>query len=463
MDSHHCTGGSYRLIVTRRNASEILLLPEGAGWALPQVEIRPEQRVAEQLASGVSRGWGLEAYCLFIPCLGTSGRNGDANYGVMESVRHDDKAPAGTYWMPPSVATGCGGVREPGAIRESLEELASFATGETPGPFARPGWLRKLFEWAQEQVGPLGLRLTGGFRQLNASPTFSLMRLETDDGALWFKATGEPNTHELPVSLFLARLFPGHVPRILGVHPAWNGWLTVEVSGTELDQTSDCASWERAAEQLAELQIASIGKGEELLEAGCKDLRIRRLVERIDPFLARTAEFMAAQEKPSPAPLGASELASLREALEEACKLLGSFGLPDTLGHIDFNPGNILVSQDRCVFLDWAEGCVTNPLITFEYLRQHLERGTLREPRAVERVTFAYLRPWTAFYSPHDLRRALTLSPLVAVFAYAVAGDSWRAPDTIHNPTLAGYFRSLTRRMYREAVQAAEKSELCLN
>ena len=463
MESLHEACESYRLIVTRRDASEILLSPNGSDWVLPRVEIHPQQRVAEQLASEVCKEWGLPTYCLFVPSYRTSGRNGEAKCAVMESVRHNGKAPAGTYWMPRTVATGRGVAEEAGAIRESLEEFDSYARGERPGPFARPGWLRELFSWTQEQVASLGLRVTSGFRQLNASPTFSLIRLETDDGALWFKATGEPNSHELPVSLLLARLFPGHVPRILGVHPSWNGWLSAEASGTALDEIPDCSAWERAAEGLAELQIASLGKSAELLEAGCKDLRISKLKELIDPFLARMAEFMTAQEKPSPAPLSASELVSLGEGLKEACSLLQSFGLPDTLGHIDCNPGNIFVSPDRCVFLDWAEGCVSNPLITFEYLREHIRRSAIQEQSAVERLTAAYLRPWTSFYSPDDLRRALAVSPLIAVFAYAIASDAWRASDSVHNPALAGYLRSLTRRMYREAMHAAERSELCLD
>ena len=463
MESLHETCESYRLIVTRRNASEVLLSPNGSDWALPRVEIHPQQRVAEQLASEVSREWGLQSYCLFVPSHRTSGQNGEARCAVMESVTHNGKTPAGTYWMPRTVATGRGAAEEAGAIRESLEELDSYARGERPGPFARPGWLRELFSWTQEQVAPLGLRVTGGFRQLNASPTFSLIRLETDDGALWFKATGEPNSHELPVSLLLARLFPGHVPRILGVHPSWNGWLSAEASGTALDEISDCSAWERVAEGLAELQIASIGKSAELLEGKCKDLRLPKLVKCIDPFLARMAEFMTAQEKPSPAPLSTSELVSLGEGLKEACSLLQSFGLPDTLGQIDCNPGNIFVSPDRCVFLDWAEGCVSNPLITFEYLREHIGRSGIEEPSAIERLTAAYVRPWMSFYSPDDLRRALAASPLIAVFVYAIASDAWRASDSLHNPALAGYFRSLTRRMYREAVHAAEGSELCLD
>ena len=463
MEALHEARESYRLIVTRRNASEILLSPNGSDWALPRVEIHQQQRVAEQLASEISSEWGLPAYCLFVPSFRTSGRNGEAKCAVMESVTHNGKAPAGTYWMPRAVATGSGVAEEAEEIRESLEELDSYAKGERPGPFARPGWLRKLFEWTQEQVAPLGLRVTGGFQQLNASPTFSLIRLETDTGALWFKATGEPNAHELPVSLLLARLFPGHVPRILGVHHSWNGWLSAEASGTALDEISDCSAWERAAEGLATLQIASIGKTAELLDGKCKDLRLPELVKCVDPFLARMAEFMSVQEKRSPAPLANSELASLGEELNESCSLLQSFGLPDTLGHIDCNPGNIFVSPDRCVFLDWAEGCVSNPLITFEYLREHIGRSAIEERSAVERLTTAYVRPWTSFYSPEDLVRALVVSPLIAVFVYAIASDAWRASDSVHNPALAGYLRSLTRRMYRGAIHAAERSELCLD
>jgi len=381
----------------------------------------------------------------------------------MESVRQNDKAPAGTCWMPPSAAADCRDAGEAAAVMESLEELDSYLRGERPGPFARPGWLKELFQWVEDQISPLGLRLTGGFRQWNASPTFSLVRLETNEGALWFKATGEPNSHELPVSLLLARLFPGHVPRILGVHPFWNGWLTAEASGTALDEISDCSTWERVAGELAELQIASIGRSSELLEGKCKDLRLPEILKFIDPFLTRMAELMAAQEKRSPAPLANLALASLAEGLKESFSLLQSFGLPDTLGHMDCNPGNILVSPNHCVFLDWAEGCVTNPVIAFEYLRQHFGRSAPPQPSAIERLTAAYVRPWASFYLPEGLRRALEVSPLIAVFVYALASDLWRSPASQCPPEHAGYLRSLTRRMYREAVRAAERSELCLD
>src|ERR1700734_862323 len=52
MDSAHSTArDNYRLIVTRSNASEILLWNHGSAWCLPSVEIPQGQRIAEQLCA----------------------------------------------------------------------------------------------------------------------------------------------------------------------------------------------------------------------------------------------------------------------------------------------------------------------------------------------------------------------------------------------------------------------------
>ena len=461
MPSHHDATGTYRLIITRREATEILMLPNDTDWTLPRVEIRKQQRIAEQLTAEVDKAWGLKVCCLFITNRHTSVRSEDATCAVMECVKHNERAPAGTYWMPLNVAE-CRDAEEAAVVRDAFVKMASYTRGENFGPFAKPGWMRELFRWVHDQTAPLGLRLTGNFRQYSASPTSSLLRLETDGDALWFKATGEPNQHERLISLSVAKLFPGHVPQILGIHPTWNGWLTAEASGIALDEMSDCFAWERVARELAELQIASIGKTPQLLEENCKDLRLSRIVKLIDPFVARMGEFMAVQKKRNPAPLASAELASLNEGLKEACSLLQSFGLPDTLGHTDPNPGNILISLDRCIFLDWAEGCVTNPMITFEYLRRHLERSAVDKPTADSRITAAYVSRWTSFFSPEDLRRAIAVVRPVAAFLYAVAGDTWRSLDAVSNPALAGYYRSLARQMYRDAAVAAERSERCL-
>lgn len=464
MPPHPDAKETYRLIITRRNASEMLLSPNGKDWSLPRVEIRRHQRIAEQLTAEIRKAWDLETYCLFVPNTpATRQAAEEIRCALLECANGKQKAHSGTYWMPVDVASECSEREEAALIRDAFAELNSYRSGEKLGPFAKPGWLKDLFQWAYEQTAPLGLRLMGNFQQYNASPTFSLMRLETDGAALWFKATGEPNAHELAVTQLLARLFPKQLPRILGVHTSWNGWLSQQVQGAALDELTQCSAWERAAESLAELQIESIGRGGELVEGQCKDMRLSEAEKHIDSFFARMREFMRVQQKASPAPLTDAELESLGDGLKDAFALLESFKLPDTLGHLDCNPGNIIVSPESCIFLDWAEGCVTNPVVTFEYLRRHLERSEVKDPAADARITDAYLRPWTPLFSPDGLRRAVAAVPPVAVFIHAIAGNTWRDLDPVANPALASYFRALTRRMYRDAVLAAERSERCLS
>jgi hypothetical protein len=456
---------TYRLIVLRRDGSEILLSSTGSGWSVPCVQVSPHQRIAQQLVTELNREWGLQAYCLFIPSFLAPRRNRHSgNYAVLESIKHNGEAPKGTRWMP-CKASACPltpSIEDNGAIEEAFHELHSYASHSKAGPFGRLGWLSELFAWTREQLRPLGLHANGKFLQFNASPTFSLIRLETNGPAVWFKAAGEPNRHELPITISLTRLFPRNLPAVLGVHPSWNGWLSEEVSDSTLDQFAELSPWEKVAKDLAELEISSIGKDAELLDAQCKDLRLPIVADLIEPFFARMSEFMGAQQKQIPPPLTNSQLSFVANRLKESCSLLHDLRLPHTLGHIDFNPGNILISSARCVFLDWAEGCVTNPFVTFEYLLEHLRRSRIHDAAATEKITAAYLRPWLALLSSNDLARGMSVSSLVAVFVYAAAGKAWCSPDPLHNARRSGYLRSLTRRMYREAIRAAEGSEPCV-
>jgi len=454
MPPDHKATQTYRLIVIRRCAAEIFVLKNNR-CVLPRVDIFMQRRTARQLTAETKRIWGLETCFLFVLPSDSS----QVSCAVMECVSRDEPVLNGTQWMSSDAAGEWAESSEAALIRYALAELASFVSGEKHGPFARPGWLKELLRWADSQTALLGLRTTGEFQQFSAGPTCSLLRLTTQDGALWFKAAGELNAHELSITVRIAHRFPQHVPAILGVNTSWNGWLSMEAPGTPLDQLTLGSAWGRAAEELAELQIESIGKCSELIEAGCKDMRLIRVQEAIPPFLSRMNQFMRAQEQSFPAPLSGSELDSLGEGLSEAFSQLRSFGFPDTLGHLDCNPGNIVVSPDRCAFLDWAEACVTNPVITFEYLCRHLGRSGVEEPATEARIVAAYLRPWASLFSPEEFLQAITVASPVAVFVHAVASDKWRTLNPAANASVAGYYRSLTRMMFRDTVLAAVAGE----
>jgi hypothetical protein len=451
------TQASYRLIVTRRNRSEILLSSRGRAWSLPSVEIAHGLRIAEQLCATLYAQSGFRAYCLLVPALVFATQH----CAVMEAADPGESASAGTCWKPLDAATCAAmeSLEDRTVTQKSIAALDLYRRRPLHAPFARPGWLSELLAWAREQLGPPGL--TGAFTQLNASPAFSLMRLETNDSAVWFKATGEPNRHELPITACVARLFPGYVPELLAVHSGWNGWLTREAPGRKLALATGLPLWLKAAHDLARLQISSIGKQAELLAGSCRDLRVRTLSAEIDPFIDHLRGLMAAQDKQRPAPLTDSELTLLRDSLEQACSRLCEMDLPDTLGHLDLNPGNIVVSPERSRFLDWAEGCVTNPLITFAYLSEHFRRSGFASAQTTEALAAAYLDPWLSLVSASELARAMELTPLLAVFAYAVTAHSLRSFEGVPDPALAGYLRSLARRMWRETTEQSARSESC--
>lgn len=459
-------GQLYRLIITRRNASETLLVPRGSGWLLPHLQVGRARRLAEQLTQGTRRKWKIESYCLFAGNWpGTVDDAPAGNYAVMESLAQNAQAPPGAFWMTSRATTRQGVLpaEDHLATSEALGQLQQYSGERDAAPLAKPGWLRELFGWVEQQVKPLGLRLTGGFRQLNAAPSFSLMRLETDGPAVWFKATGEPHRRELGIVTTLALEFPGYVPEIWGVHSLWNGWLAPEIPGSKtLDAFAHASPWARAAKRLAELQIASLDKTSELLNSGCADRRINKLGRQVDAFIARMKKAMAAQEQSHPPRLTNAELDWLGDQLLNACSTVAALGLPDALGHIDFNPGNILVSGASCWFLDWAEGCVANPLITFEYLCEHFRRQRLGAPGARRRIISSYLEPWPPPLSS-ALEEGMAASPLLAVFAYATSGSTCNGREVAGNRNLDGYLRSLTRRMHREALRLMERNQPCLD
>lgn len=455
----------YCLIITRRNATETFLLSDGPGWGLPQVEICRTRRLAEQLTADTCKSWNLETYCLFLSNSATTPKDPPvAQYAVMEAVERNGRAPAGGYWM-----TSAAAIRERTlppedrtAVTHLLQELRRYVASPDSNPFARPACLRDLFNWVQQQIAPRGLRLTGGFRQFNAGPSFSLIRIETTGPAVWFKATGEPLRRELSITTTLARLFPNYVPTLWGVHTRWNGWLTPEIPGSTLDSFADLSAWARAAKQLAQLQIASLENTSELLQSQCTDLTVEQLVQEIDPFLNLMSELMPAQKKPLPAPLTNSELTMLREQLMAACSLLQKLRLPNTLGHTDFNPGNILLSPAACVFLDWAQGCVANPLITLAYLCEHSRRQGFPSSTAEQAIVASYLEPWRPLRCSAALVEAIAVSPLLAAFAYAVSCNT-PSSTALEDAKVGGYLRSLTRRMHREALRIQQEGELCLH
>ena len=455
---------TYLLIITRRNGSELLCLPDGPYHALPSVDIPLWERVAEPIRNTLKTHLNLDAYSLFTcPREPPTGETPGTLFQVMECVHPDAPLPPTATWAPFRSLTIASfrDAEHSRRISNALRTLAHHDETHMEGPFAKPGWLREMCSWIAQQIEPMEIRLTGNFRQLNASSSFSLMRFETTGPAVWLKAVGKPNSHEFNIVSILTDLFPEYLPPIVAVRPEWNAWLTAEAQGTSPGADSDFSAWRTIAARLAELQIASLHETPRLMAAGCRDVRVSSLLNCTDEFFAIMAELMKQQTKTPPSILTSTQLFCLKEQIKDSLRLLAATGIPDALNHLDINLGNIFVSGDRCTFIDWAEAAIGHPFLTFEYLLEHQTRLRPDYANRREELVSAYASPWERFAPPSAVSRALALAPLIAVFAYTVSTGTWREPDTFANPRVAGYFRSLVRRMKGEADAFENRSLEC--
>jgi hypothetical protein len=454
----------YRVIVLGQSGTEVLVAPNGDRFALPAVNIPRWQRVAENLAAAVNAEWGEEVVCLFEPDVSAPTNATGIRYQATEHWRASGKPKMPTQWVPFSALAHDSLIRASDylAIQQSIALCSAEGKESRSGPFARLGWFKELSEWVETVIEPLGFHLKGNFRQLNASPSFSLVRFETDGPALWFKAVGDPNQKEFLITCRLAQLFPNYIPGVLAARPDWNGWLTREAAGKLLCEVGEDALWQRAAAALAKLQIHSIDHGARILGAGACDLGAAELSKLIQPFMESMAELMERQTKLLPAALGRDELFLLGDRIQNALDALEALGIPETLGHLDLNPGNIVVSPSRCAFLDWAEAYIGNPFFSFQYLLEHLRR-TIGTDSAVEtKLVASYCAQWEQVVPIAAVAEGLQLAPLLAVFAYAAGSNAWEDKERLEEPATAGFFRSLTRRMHREATELADQRSLCL-
>jgi aminoglycoside/choline kinase family phosphotransferase len=290
-----------------------------------------------------------------------------------------------------------------------------------------PNWQRQAHEWIRTEANRRSIQLTGEIEQPHAYAWSTVMRVPSNEGMLFFKATADETVYEAALTQKLTGWYPDCMPELLAVDTG-RGWMLMRDSGEQLRAsvrpTQDIQPWERVVTRYAEVQIGLAEHIAEILTLGIPDHRLAPLPQLFSQFLAGKDNLMIDQEKG----LDSAEfqqLQALTPRFEQICTDLAGFGIPESLNHGDFHDGNVLLKNGRITFFDWGDANVTHPFVSLRTLFVSLEIALQLDDYTFTPEMAAlldrYLEPWQKFASKADLLIAYRLSKPVASIVKALA------------------------------------------
>jgi hypothetical protein len=271
-------------------------------------------------------------------------------------------------------------------------------------------WADTAERWIRERLSALGIGLAGAIVQPHVRAWGTVLRVPTDDGTLWFKASIAPLAYEVPLLELLGARAPRRVPRVLGADAA-RAWMLMDDAGTRLTDLHPDGPpievWTEFLPAYAQLQRDVAPAAGELVAAGVPDRTLPRLVEGLERVLENDRLVRPAAGEG----LDDGELERLRllaPRLAHAVDVVAALGLPDTVQHDDLHAWNVCIRDGEYRFIDWGDACVSQPLLSLSVPFAHV--GPERAPAARD----AFLGPWTALRPRDELGAAADEAVLLA-------------------------------------------------
>jgi hypothetical protein len=291
----------------------------------------------------------------------------------------------------------------------------------------RPDWLKQARDWILTETARQGIKITGAIKQSHISPWSTVMRVPTNKGTLFFKASVQDVAPEAALTQALTAWYPNCMPELVAVDTV-QGWMLMRDAGEVLRDsirpTQNLAPWKPVISLYAEVQLGLVEHVPELLAIGVPDWRLSTLPTRYIQLLENTGSLELAYS----GGMTASEFRRLQDLsprLAHICADLASFGIPETLNHGDFHDGNVLLRNGRVTLFDWGDGNLTHPFISLRTFFVSIENSLKLEDYAFTPEMAAlldlYLEPWQRFASKQDLLAAFALSRCVASIVKALA------------------------------------------
>lgn len=286
-------------------------------------------------------------------------------------------------------------------------------------PWYQDGWIEAAQDWVHARLKDCGLRLSAAMDPFHIRPWSCVMRVPTETGVLYFKASASLLAFEPALSAYIAQTHPQISPEILAVDSN-QGWMLMRDSGTPLRvfirAEKSVARWQAILPRFAWLQRDLAGHAAELLALGLPDRRLELLPGLFDNLVADHETLLVDH----PDSLSAGEYERLqagREHFARLCTELGSYPIPASLHHDDFHDGNLFLQGERVIFTDWAESALTYPFFSLVVLLRGAENSLDLAPDApeLENLRSWYLSAWTDLLPLAELRHAARLAEQIGL------------------------------------------------
>src|SRR5262245_50875223 len=121
-----------------------------------------------------------------------------------------------------------------------------------------PAWQQQAHLWIRLQADRQSIHITGEIEQPHVLPWSTVMRVPTDAGTVFFKATAAETIYESALTQKLVEWFPDCMPELLAVD-LLRGWMLVRDGGEQLRASirpmQNIEPWNPVISLYSELQI----------------------------------------------------------------------------------------------------------------------------------------------------------------------------------------------------------------
>lgn len=261
--------------------------------------------------------------------------------------------------------------------------------------YARPGGPKAELDWALAEMAKLGMNVSGRPSQVRSWNLSSIWRIPADGQTVWLKSVPPFFAHE---GRLLATLSGEKTPRLLAGEGGKS--LLAEIPGIDLYEPTPKQRLEMVSILVAQ-QARWATREDALLETGMPDWRAPALEVLVRDVISRTAADLPVQHQ--------AALEEFANTLPGRFAAIAQCGIPDTLVHGDFHPGNFLGNGGQLTVLDWGDSGLGHPLLDQPAF---LERAPEAELNLIQRHWNHEIR--NAWPGSDPARAAKLLAPVAA-------------------------------------------------